>query len=319
MVGCRWSQRSASRGFTLIELLVVVAITGVLVGLLLPAIQRIREAANRSSCGNNLRQMALACLNYEITHHCLPSGSKGQINADGTFSGIWADPLNGDQFPWGHFGWPALILPFVEQDDLYKTINFDTNAFALSVPESLAVDRGPAGDPSNQFASTHMPNVFVCPSAVRVKPSNEFKDYGINFGTGRAAPERSQQGMDGVAYVNSRVRLSEITDGTSNTLLLLEFAHFSSHGTVPAGVGTNQFFWVDLDSQGYVSCAEADGTPSPPNATTWSHRGAYSAHPGGVQSVMVDGHVAWIPNSIDFRVYLALFTRAGGEVIPGDF
>src|SRR5262249_51784532 len=151
------------------------------------------------------------------------------------------------------------------------------------------------------------------------KPDTQFKDYGINFGTGTAYPERAYGGTNGVAWVNSKVRLSEITDGTSSTFLLLEFAHFSAHGLVPPGLGTNQFFWVDQNSQGYVASTDLDGTPAPPNTTTSNNRGAHSDHPAGIQTAMVDGHVAWVPNSIDYMVYKAMFTRAGGEVVPADF
>jgi type II secretory pathway pseudopilin PulG len=314
-----WHDPKRRVGLTLVELITVLAIIGALIALLFPAVQRVREVANRTMCANNLRQLALATLNYEQINKSLPPGSKGPMNADGTFPGLWADPQNGSHYPWGHFGWPALLLPYLEEENLFRTINFDQPSYAVSIPEGFTLDRGPAGGGDNRFAATHMPKVFVCPSAIRVKPADQFKDYGINCGTGRHAPEQTQQDMDGIAFVNSHVRLQEISDGVSNTLLFLEFAHFSTHGSVPEGVGTNQFIWVDHDSQGYVACAEEDGTPSPPNSTTWGHRGSHSPHPGGVQAIMVDGHMTWLPNAIDYRVYMALFTRAGNEFVPPDF
>jgi prepilin-type N-terminal cleavage/methylation domain-containing protein/prepilin-type processing-associated H-X9-DG protein len=313
----RSRHRSARQGsgFTLVELLVVVAILGVLVALLSPAIQRARETANRASCGNNLHQLALATLAYETTYGFLPPGNTGPINANGTFPVGWADPYFGDTYPWGHFGWPAYILPFLGEEDLYRSIDFNVQAYAQSIPTTPSWNRGPAGDSVNESAANSMPKHFVCPSAHRVAPANQFKDYGINFGTGRTYPESSQRELDGVSWYESKVPLKDITDGTSTTFLFLEFAHFSSHAYIPKGLGTNQFFWVDRGSEGYVSCSEPDGTPAPPNSTTWSHRGAYSDHPGGLQAAMVDGHVVWVSNSIDFRVYKAMFTRAGGEVV----
>jgi hypothetical protein len=211
------------------------------------------------------------------------------------------------------------VLPYLGQEQLARQTDLDVPAFAESVPLSQQLDVGPAGNSANEFAADNMPRVLVCPSARRVKPPSQFKDYGINAGTGQLLPERTSHGLDGVAWVNSRVRFSEIGDGTSATLLFVESAHNSGHGSVPPGVGTNQFFWVDQNSQGYVNCAEPDGTPSPPNCTTFSHRGAQSDHPGGVQAVTVDGHLLWLANDIDYRVYSALFSRWGGEIVPLDF
>jgi prepilin-type processing-associated H-X9-DG protein len=146
-----------------------------------------------------------------------------------------------------------------------------------------------------------------------VKPKNQFKDYGINHGTGACCPERTQNGMDGVAWVNSGLKTAKIRDGLSNTFLFLEFAHFGNHSWVKYDEGTNQFLFVHHVSQGYVTCAEHNGTPTPPNSTTWNHRGAHSDHTGGVYATWCDGHVYFISDHIDFKVYRSMFTRAGQE------
>jgi hypothetical protein len=122
-------------------------------------------------------------------------------------------------------------------------------------------------------------------------------------------PGTYQEGQDGVAFLNSKIRMGDIKDGSSNTFLFLEFAHYANRSWTGYGDGTNQFIWVHHPSQGYVSC------DTPPNSTEFNNRAAHGPHtPGGVQGAMCDGRVIWISNNIDFNhVYRALFTRSGGE------
>ena len=294
------------QAFTLIELLVVIAIIGILIALLLPAVQAAREAARLAQCGNNLKQISLATYNYLDAHECFPSGNVGRRE--------WRDP-NGD-LPWGHFGWPALILPFLENQALYDMINFNVQAYAEHIPEdsSWGPERGPAGNRANRAAALSMPSTFVCPSAHRVQPVSEQKDYGINAGTGMCCPERNGP-HTGIAWYNSAVAPQDVEDGLTNTFMFLEFAHFGNHSWIDYDRGSNQFFWIHHTSQGYVASSHHDGTPTPPNDTSWNGRAAHSDHLGGIQTTMCDGHLVWVSDNIDFTIYRAAFTRAGSETV----
>ncbi len=312
------------RAFTLVELLVVIAIIGILVALLLPAVQEARESGRRMSCQNNLKQMSLAVINYEDTYKRVIAGSTGKYTSINGYKGAtssnftpWPDP-GSTGYPYGHFNWPAFILPFMEHQNLYDRIDFEVQAFTPFLFEggSTRVDQGHA---NNRYAATNQPKSFTCPSAHRVRPENEQKDYGINYGTGACCPERSQVNMDGVAFVNSWLPLSQILDGTSNTFLFLEFGHFGNHSSTLYNKGSNPFFFQHHTSEGYVTCAEHDGTPTPPNSSKiiknsfHNHRGSHSDHRGGVQTSYLDGSVHFVRDNVDYRVYRAYFTRAGGE------
>ncbi len=321
MILSRRQQRSA---FTLIELLVVIAIIAILIGLLLPAVQKVREAAARAQCANNLKQLALAAHNYHGVYKRLPPGSVDPNNpnsAGGPFTP--GDPTYGNGIPWGHISWAAVVLPYLEQDPLFRKIDFTKPAYALNVPEELGggtgatSDRGPGNPGSpNAFAAMNMPPIFSCPSVANTAkyPGTPYKDYGINGGTNsRCCPERTQNGQDGVAFLNSKIRFADIVDGTSNTFLFMEFAHTANRSWTGVGDGTNQFLWVHHPSQGYVT------GDTPPNSTAFNNRAAHGGHIGGVLAAMCDGRVGFVTNSIDFTLYRALFTRRGNETAEPDF
>ncbi|MDA1162281.1 MAG: DUF1559 domain-containing protein [Planctomycetota bacterium] len=305
--------RTFQRGFTLIELLVVIAIIAILIALLLPAVQQAREAARRSQCANNLKQLALAMHNYESTYSCFPSGSLGPMNGNSSFPTGWCDPSLGCSVPWGHFSWAALILPYVEAGNLYEQIDFSVPAYVYSLVEN-GTQRGPAGHANNRVAANMMPPLFACPSAPRVQPATQNKDYGMNGGTGGCCPERTQSGMAGMGFVNSATRMAEVTDGTSTTFLLLELTHTSNHSWLDRDRGSNPFLFVHHASEGYVD----GGAVDVPDTLVYNNRAAASHHRFGVHSVFTDGHLKFVSNNIDLTTYRALFSRSGNEVVTID-
>jgi prepilin-type processing-associated H-X9-DG protein len=323
----------------LIELLVVIAIIAVLIGLLLPAVQKVREAAARMSCQNNLKQIALAFHDYHDAYSAFPPGAyapPGSMVGNNNWAPLWSDP-NSTCCPWGIFSWSALILPYVEQDNLYKVINFTVPAYSLNVPEDpnlspwapASGDRGPGqptwnGAPNPNIPSASAcPKVYNCPSAPRgtFGATNLDKDYALSYGGHVATnddccPERASTSsngpFNGLGWVNSKVRINDVTDGTSNTFLVLEKMNFANQGWCPSGKGCNQFFWVHDPSQGFVTTAE------PPNWTDPSSRAAQGPHTGGVMASYCDGHVNMVPNTISLATYMSLGTRNGGEVLGSD-
>jgi prepilin-type N-terminal cleavage/methylation domain-containing protein/prepilin-type processing-associated H-X9-DG protein len=314
-------KRSQHSAFTLIELLVVIAIIAILIALLVPAVQKVREAAARTQCANNLKQLGIATHAYHDANHFLPAGSSGPMVGNSSFSGIWCDPNYGCGLPWGHFSWAVLILPYLDQTPLYNSIDFAVNAYAGSILEDLGgggapTQRGPCGNALNMVPAGEMPVVFICPSARRVltTPYTPQKDYGINGGTNSTCcPERTQAGQDGIAYVNSAVKMVQVTDGTSNTLLFADEAHRFDHSWLPDGTGSNPFMFVHHPSEGYVCY---DG--GPPNGDAFNNRHPCSDHPGGVQGLMADGHLVWISNNINLVTYAAIFTIQGNEEVDID-
>jgi prepilin-type N-terminal cleavage/methylation domain-containing protein len=311
-----------ARGFTLIELLVVIAIITVLIGLLLPAVQKVREAANRVSCTNNLKQIGLALHNYHDTRGSFPSAYL--YTPPGSTTPPWSAVRKFDRPPptpprkpespgWG---WAALLLPFLEQDNLY-------NQITLTVPVEGVSHLG---------VRTTKLRVYTCPSDRSTGVFSVLTDTGefvADAATNSYAACYGSQGLlgtdpdngTGIFSRNSRVTIADVHDGTSNTLAVGERGAFFTQ-TPWAGVMTGGSARTTADAPVFTSIAE------PPPTMVMARVGRkqlndpycepydfFSAHPGVCPFVFADGSVHGVRLTADVAVLQALATRAGDEVV----
>jgi prepilin-type N-terminal cleavage/methylation domain-containing protein/prepilin-type processing-associated H-X9-DG protein len=309
--------RRRGQGFTLVELLVVIAIIGILIALLLPAVQAAREAARRVQCNNHLKQIGLAVHNYHDTHRVFPFGAGGTGNK---YSAI------------------SLLLPFMEQTTLHDKINFSL----------------PYTDPANDSARLTEIPMLRCPSDLPnpLPATGGATNYMANKGSGivwntATGPNATLPPPNGVFFMQSAIRFRDITDGTSNTAAFSEriladgsngivspvadvFFHPGSPTTADEAVQmcdalditnlANQFPlfmgspWID----GQHTYLHTDG----PNSRSCgfflvlrANMPPSSRHPGGVNMLLSDGSVRFVSETIELATWRALGTRDGGEVI----
>ncbi len=327
--------RNRPRGFTLIELLVVIAIIAVLIALLLPAVQQAREAARRTQCKNNLKQLGLALHNYHDTALTFPPSSISPVDAT---SGVWAWASRGDDSNpnFRLFAFTAMILPGLDQAPLYNQFNFSLSALGTAnrtpATAKLATLRCPSYTGAEVSAHPHYTGL------VRV---NNFpiRNY-VAFGGRNTLEIASQAGQSptGVMFARSKVRIGDITDGTSNTILLVESREERGQVWVDGSTAAMTSRWFDAtnfagsfqgnsssinygprlgatDTRKYFENPAGFGGESTSITQAW---GPSSLHTGGAQHLLCDGTVRFISENIDFTLYDALATRAGGEVV-GEF
>ena len=297
------------RGFTLIELLVVISIIGLLVALLLPAVQSARAAGRRVQCINHLKQVGLALANYEASRRVLPPGYVSAFDAAG------ADLGPG-------WGWAALILPEVEQAPLCGAINFslpiEAPAHGTARLTSLATFACPADAAPPSWAASRRDQAGIPTATLCSVAASNF--VGV-FGT-------SDPGVDGdgLFFRDSAVAYRDVTDGLSQTLAVGERGHRLGEATWVGSVTGAVLFPADNDGVGYPRAEDAAGMilghaggRLGPGAPGGEVNQFFSEHPGGAHFLFADGHVAFLRTSMHYPTYRALATRAGGEAISGDF
>ena len=323
------------RAFTLIELLVVIAIIAVLIALLLPAVQQAREAARRTQCKNNLKQLGLAMHNYHDTHRIFPNNRLANVQSGGSTVNFGTDNYSS-------LGWTVLLLPYFDQAPLYGTIDF---GFSNPANRNASL-YGPGALPAAVTASRKIISGLLCPSNPQdpISGGGSYKDDSWDDGiTGartdyvgnmgfmdaghRDCPFANHPGVEwsaawemnvpplqrcnGVFGFQGCIGIDKIVDGTSNTILIMESMHWREKENPTVSFGDNHWFgpWavhsteqpINTDPNGDYRCDQ------------WS-----SIHVGGAHAVMADGAVRFVTENLDHGTRRNISTRSKGEV-NGEF
>jgi prepilin-type N-terminal cleavage/methylation domain-containing protein/prepilin-type processing-associated H-X9-DG protein len=305
------------RGFTLIELLVVIAIIAVLIGLLLPAVQKVRAAAERTNCVNNLKQIGLALHSYQNENGMFPKGITEKI------------PGYNDPRQW--LSWMGRILPWLEQAPLYQNMEMAYQA--------QGANPDPFQNPPHAGLARVL-NILRCPSDQRQYAAAYAEGYTVAFTGYLGCNGQNLRSFDGIIYWNSKVRIGDVLDGTSNTLLVGErppswdlvfgwwycgagqWDYSFPEGVHNSGAGDVTLGAAEINLRS-VGIPEMNACPTGPysygegtilNPCDQFH--FWSLHSGGSNFLFADGSCHFVGYSVDQAILRAMSTRAGGEPVP---
>ena len=291
--------------FTLIELLVVIAIIAVLIGLLLPAVQKVRDAAARSQCQNNLKQIGLATMSYESAYQRFPSAAN--ISNVGTGNpGDWPKAPEAGQWYSLHIA----LFPYYEQENLQRQVRTD-----ITSPHNVNCNG------ANSFGAQKV-KILVCPSEAHMPTGGVGTYNSLTFGltsyggNGGTLPT-SQKSMDGIFFINSAITVQGIPDGTSNTILFGERSR-AKQSTAANAQAVGGWAWVNgnaMEDTTMNSSEKIEGI----NAHTWNAFG--SQHSGGLIAnfCFADGSVKSIAANVDLTTVLQRLTTRGGMIDPAKY
>jgi len=307
------------RGFTLIELLVVIAIIAILVALLLPAVQQAREAARRSQCKNNLKQMGLALHNYHETHNTLPQGALS-LKADGTSYSL-SDSNPGKSSVVGGWGWGTFILPFADQAPLYNKIAPNGANFPNAPDDLLRTPLSLFQCPSDASGNINMFEDMRGGNAEGFAKSNYAGIYGSEDGYYTYDVDSVKSHERGMLMYLVTARFRDVTDGLSATLMLGER---SWDGLVPdnntaTGCKRSGAVWAGKpnSSNKYSNLLRTNDSAAFTVGGT-NRAAASSLHTGGAHFCLGDGSVRFLSNNINIATYKFLGQMADGELV-GEF